>query len=679
MTRIQVMRRLMWIFFLYSTEACLETEFQAHTTLLLSWTNCGGVVKNATLLKMDTLIENRDWFSGSIDVTNEAVVMAAWSGSWGVTNKPIPDFGVVTGPLIRSTAEVLPSHDEYWQIPCSGSGRIVWKDSDIQIKRFNCYPCGNNKITPPDSNTCMCRAGQFPGTDSVCVNCLVDTYKNSPSDATCSPCVDHSTSPAGSTNVSNCLCKAGRTITGAGACVQCQNGTYKEEISNGQCNACPDNSHSSQGSSESTACVCNAGYIGQSGGTCTVCEAGKYKSDSVTCTGCKAGTYSLLAAQSMEASCINCQIGTYNNAQGMTKCIQCEAGKFQDLVGKTQCTLCPVNEASGNGFSSCVLCDRGKYWFTETSVCTACAVPKYKTQLGSAACLSCVGDSVFIVADQVCTQLTANCITGYYYEGLNCVRCPHNHTTPTSPAIYYRDSCVCMAGFQKISNTVCTACPPGFYSPTIKSTCVSSPRGTIVQFPGSTAFQKCPKNWVSQVIGSIACTPCPFDTYSNIENTLCMPGSENKVIPAIQTEYKIRVFCLDPSSRGFRLLELTLVKNSGVSWNVHRQKINEIYPNFVKVEANFTTFTCTTAYLHSTPTTCNFNMFMMRIHSYIWECVSCPVGMYKDTNTLLYSDCKPCSNGFCPELQQPCDATKGIYVFPSNPTYTEHFKYIIHE
>jgi len=108
-------------------------------------------------------------------------------------------------------------------------------------------------------------------------------------------------------------------------------------------------------------------------------------------------------------------------------CSECAAGKYSLVVAlnaESGCIDCPTNHASGNGFSSCALCDRGKYWVAETSVCTVCAVPKYKTQLGLAACLSCVGDSVFIAADQACTQLTEGCVTGYYYEGLNCVRCP---------------------------------------------------------------------------------------------------------------------------------------------------------------------------------------------------------------------------------------------------------------
>jgi len=412
------------------------------------------------------------------------------------------------------------------------------------------------------------------------------------------------------------------------------------------CSNCPERSSSPQGSILSTSCVCNSGSIGQNGGICSECAAGKYTISAQWCTNCLAGKYSSVVALNTESGCTDCSAN--------------------------------ANHASGNSFSSCVLCDRGNYWVAETSVCTVCAVPKYKTQVGSAACLSCVKDIVFIAADQACTQLTEGCVNGYYYEGLNCLRCKlstHNHTTPVSPAIYYRDSCLRIAGFQKVSNTVCTACPPGFYSPSINSMCISSPRGTMVQFPGSPSFQKCPRNWVSHT----ACTPCPFGTYSNIENTLCMPGSENKVTPPIQTEYKIRVFCVGPSSRGFQLPESTLLKISGVSWDVHRQHINQIYPDFVSEKASFATPTCTTAYLHSTPTTCNFNMFMMRIHSYIWECVSCPVGMYKDTQTLLYSDCKPCSDGFCPELEQACDATEGICDLPSNLTYMDHFKYSIPE
>jgi len=78
--------------------------------------------------------------------------------------------------------------------------------------------------------------------------------------------------------------------------------------------------------------------------------------------------------------------------------------------------------------------------------------------------------------------------------------------------------------------------------------------------------------------------------------------------------------------------------------------------------------------LYKQPIACGVNMFIMRIRSYIWEYVSCSSGTYNNTLKLSYTDCKPCSD-FCPELKQTCDASNGISIMPSDPMYTNYFKY----
>jgi len=181
-----------------------------------------------------------------------------------------------------------------------------------------------------------------------------------------------------------------------------------------------------------------------------------------------------------------------------------------------QCESCPLNQASGNGLSSCVLCDIGKHWSTETSLCTVCAGSTYKSQVGSAICQSCLGDSVFISVNVECTQLTQNCMYGYYYEGLHCVRCPNNHTTLTNPAICYRSSCFCLPRFQRrlqTSDVECMPCNRGVYSSNVGVSCIPSPRGTFVNVDGSVMYTKCPKNWVSLAEASTLCTPCPSSSY----------------------------------------------------------------------------------------------------------------------------------------------------------------------
>jgi len=134
--------------------------------------------------------------------------------------------------------------------------------------------CLLGKIMPADSYICFCRAGQYPGlVDGVCGNCPINTYKESPSDAACTLCVDYSTSLEGSTSVGDCLCNPGFTKTGDGTCAPCDSGTFKPGVSDDDCTPCPVNSFSAAGS---TACQCKNGFSGVSDGVCSMCSGGKY-------------------------------------------------------------------------------------------------------------------------------------------------------------------------------------------------------------------------------------------------------------------------------------------------------------------------------------------------------------------------------------------------------------------
>jgi len=153
-----------------------------------------------------------------------------------------------------------------------------------------------------------------------------------------------------------------------------------------------------------------------------------------------------------------------------------------------------------------------------------------------------------------------------------------------------------------------------------------------------------------------------------------MPGNEYNLAPSTVKQFKITVFCVDVGSFGLKPGFVTMEKQSGVTWDSFKQDISFFYANFVNETIHFSTPRCDITYLHSTPTACGVNTFMMRIHSYIWECVSCPTGTYKDTLSLSYTDCKACSGNFCPQLEQTCHARNDIYISPSYPMYTNYFK-----
>ena len=121
------------------------------------------------------------------------------------------------------------------------------------------------------------------------MNCPIDTWKDSPSDAACSDCGKDATSPEGSTRLSDCVCGLQKIrpadsyicqcIAGQypglfdGACGDCPINTYKDSPSDDDCTPCPENSISAAGS---TVCHCKDGFSGENGGVCSICGSGKY-------------------------------------------------------------------------------------------------------------------------------------------------------------------------------------------------------------------------------------------------------------------------------------------------------------------------------------------------------------------------------------------------------------------
>ena len=126
-------------------------------------------------------------------------------------------------------------------------------------------------------------------------------------------------------------------------------------------------------------------------------------------------------------------------------------------------------------------------------------------------------------------------------KGFFCTKCPHNHTTPmlASLQIHFKNSCVCVSGFEKISSFECAPCSIKFYSPSINSSCILSPVGSFVPHSAMSHHIQCQKIFISTTAGSSSCTPCPSNTYSNLQNTMCLPSVASfEEIPTIY-EYQI--------------------------------------------------------------------------------------------------------------------------------------------
>jgi hypothetical protein len=232
------------------------------------------------------------------------------------------------------------------------------------------------------STTCPCNAG-FGGTGrSNCASCAPGSYKSQTMSAACSLCPVDMYSfavqaldigscvpcPQGTVSMqgeSTCFCAAGSTGPNFGPCVLCEPGKFKNWRDSSVCPMCPANSNSVAGT---TLCPCNVGYTGPLGGPCVACVPGKYKDSNGTaaCTTCPAQSYEPDVAATLVTNCtcntgydgadggpcIACALGKYKATNGSTSCGDCAVHTYSDTLARAACSACPRFTVSLSGSPS---------------------------------------------------------------------------------------------------------------------------------------------------------------------------------------------------------------------------------------------------------------------------------------------------------------------------------------
>jgi hypothetical protein len=572
---------------------------------------------------------------------------------------------------------------------CSGNTRI--KDCTGGQTKNTCAACDTTQDCGATKYRSVCDGSSE--SDSSCVNCDTNvvcgagTYKsvctgNGATTSSCESCPSNSNSPSNSDHILFCSCNNGYIGSNGGSCVACAQGTYKTA------------------SLECTSCVAGkeySGTAGQSESVCQDCTAGKFAAlrGTALCTECEPGKYQHEEGQ---MSCRNSQVGTYQPLSQQESCNICPAGKFRSSengISISDCQDCGPDQLSGEGASACENCDSdassapassecircppGFFWDNTGFLCSECPFETYKVESGSSDCLPCRGASVFKDSVTPCTQLTEPCATGHYYEGTVCTKCLQNHTTLPNPdnVILYSDACVCTTGHAKNIDRLCLPCSVGSYAPVLNTTCIKSSAGTFVSTTGSTFARQCPRDWVAPSSAADSCVPCLWGTTANIGNTVCVPGMYTTPILPQQFAYQVQIFCVDPLSAGtMSPAGNEISKMSSSTWN-GVQAVVQLYPNF-KTESELFQHgvMCEHAFLHSKPVACLGNSFAMRVHSYIWECVSCPIGKYKATTGTAYSECLMCTGISCASTKNYCDDSSNILLQPPARNAVQYFENI---
>lgn len=111
------------------------------------------------------------------------------------------------------------------------------------------------------------------------------------------------------------------------------------------------------------------------------------------CTDCIPGSYSDVGA----GECSLCSTGTYSPNPGTVigGCFNCSAGKYLNEEGgisSSNCTNCKSGSYSGAGYELCLLCGKGKYSETPSTIlggCSSCPAGTALNILGGNSLLNC--------------------------------------------------------------------------------------------------------------------------------------------------------------------------------------------------------------------------------------------------------------------------------------------------
>jgi len=560
---------------------------------------------------------------------------------------------------------------------CIGNTRRV-KCSGTQVQN-QCVVCTtSNCLEGTYHSTC----NGLTESDSECkqcddsIKCVSGTYKikctgTGGQESTCKLCPADSSSPPESDSINECQCNAGYTVDSETQCTACASGKYK--TSTIECTDCePGKQYSGKAGADFMVCQsCTPGKYAASAGsfTCVDCEVGYYQNESaqMSCKLCDEGKYQDIKGSSACLSCASGKTLAFKGGDSVSLCSQCGMGKFSG-PGASECEVCPENQNSTIGSSICLLCAAGKYW--DNVLCLECRDGTYKNTEGSSECLICSHGRALTEKWQECSFLP-HCLESYYYHMTTCTRCPNNHTSTVTGiaanSTITRTSCVCIAGYEHSGNEMCKACLPGSYSPVYNSTCRPCAPGSFSITSGQTVCTLCPLNWVSVSSGSSSCVPCPSGSVSNKHRQICLPHSIEYTYTTDINAYEVRFFCVDAMKFGLQGLSFRMQKKIGEEWSeLDIQSIQSYSPNLLDSNTAFVLGNiCLDTFLHQKPVNCPINMFAMRLHSYIWDCMPCPTSTYKTTNTLLFSDCVVCgTNGVntCPELEKKCMVASDLIV-----------------
>ncbi|GBF98110.1 hypothetical protein Rsub_10856 [Raphidocelis subcapitata] len=289
-------------------------------------------------------------------------------------------------------------------------------------------------------------------------------------------------------------------------CVPCGVGTY-----------CP-------GSTETTEPQnCPAGTYGpligaRGAGACMDCPIGTFQ-DADGSFGCNTCAPNTFASAPGATECISCGDGYEVSASGANFCNACTPGTFRDAALSDTCQDCPPGTSSGEAAGRCAVCEPGTYASSpRSSTCTECPRGSFQRQYGQKKCDLCpvgtYGDARGRTSCKVCPVGTHNPTCGAVSSS-SCLRCPPGRAAPRPGS----GTCSpCGAGYftDRTGSSTCRACPPGTHNPAPGSKgCTPCPRGHYSDRSASRECKPCPMGFFNPATGSARCMTCPAGAFTS--------------------------------------------------------------------------------------------------------------------------------------------------------------------
>ena len=486
--------------------------------------------------------------------------------------------------------------------PCAACGVAQYKPSNGSGACSNCSAHATTlSLASTSAWHCLCGAGfgnasanQTGFTDQIavesgfiqndafrCEPCAPGLFKPSAGAGECPDrCPGFSSSPAGSTALTDCACEAGYTgVAADDACAACAVGTHKSATGSGACVACAANATTrGVGSTGAGNCSCVLGFstslwfsttptpgpdaYGAEGIiTCTECPANHFGAVlGLGCWPCPANTHSRPGAPDAgECHCVpgfeaaqEASLGVPGelvleewqrvllDSMLLTTCAACPVGWWKAGAGD-ECALCPEHSttaAEGAASIDACECVPGRYMANATAHgCASCPADTFKHWLGNAACTGCPGNASAPPGSNASSACRcrpgfagedggtcAPCGAARYKEAAgsaDCSVCPPNTTSPAASTAL--SACQCLPGF--VGPLPCRLCPHDTFA--LNGTCANCPLHSQ-SLPGAPDRAACRCRLGFHGPHGGPCAPCPHGTFRGPGNETCHPCGEHR-------------------------------------------------------------------------------------------------------------------------------------------------------